>query len=92
MWAVEQVHLLEEGRAEQERGGVTSDTLFPSPGIYFSTEYMGQVAGRMVPKTHRAKGVYVQSLSVRPLAGHDARSWAALPWEPWLQEQLQGPG
>lgn len=92
MWAVEWVHLLGEGRAEKEREGVTSDTLFPSPGIYFSTKCMGQVAGRVVPKTCRAKGVYVQCLSSRPLAGRESRSWAALSWEPQLQEQLQGPG
>lgn len=90
MWAVERVHLLGKGRAEKEREGVTSHMLLPSPGIYFSTEYMGRVAGSMVPKTCRAKGVYVWCLSVRPLAGHDARSCAALPWEPRFQEQLQG--
>ena len=89
---MEWVHLLGDGRAEKEREGVTSYMLFPSPGIYFSTEYMGRVAERMVPKTRRAKGVHVQCLSVRPLAGRDARHWAALPWEPRLQEQLWGPG
>jgi len=82
MWAMERVSLLGEGKAEKEREGVTSYKLFPSLRTYFSTKHMGQVAGRMVPKTCRVKGVYVQCLSVRPLAGWDTRSWAALPWEP----------
>lgn len=91
MWGLERVHLLGEGRAKKEREGVTSDMLFPSPEIYFSTKYMGWVAGRMAPKTCRVKGVYAQCLPVRPLSGCDARSWAAVPREPWLQDQLQGP-
>lgn len=55
-----------EGRAEKEWEGVTSDMLFLSSGIYLSSQYMGQVPGRMDPQISRAKGIYVQHLSVRP--------------------------
>lgn len=53
IWAMEWIHLFGKGRGEKEKEGVASYTFFPSPGIYFSTESMGWLAGRMVPKTCR---------------------------------------
>lgn len=86
------VHLLVEGRAEKEGEGVTSDVLFPSSGIYLSTQYVGQAAGRRDPKMCRAKGIYVQHLSVRPSCWMQCQELGSSPMGASIQEQLQGPG
>lgn len=86
------VHLLVEGRAEKEGEGVTSDMLFPSSGIYLSTQYAGQAAGRRDPKMYRAKGIYVQHLSVRPPCWMQCQELGSSPMGTSIQEQLQGPG
>lgn len=81
-----------KGKGGKGRANFTCASSFPNLGIYFGTKYVVWVAGGIVPKPGRVKGVYVQCLSVRSLVVHDTRSWAALSWEPQLQEQFQGPG